>query len=62
VRGEWQARIVTAFTEAVETPEPCFTTFTVGTHGVENVPIGSSDARRRAALSKKHLNGYGISS
>jgi hypothetical protein len=60
VQGEWQARIVTAFIEAIETPELCFITFTVGTHGVEKVPVGSRDARRRAALSKKHLNDYGI--
>jgi hypothetical protein len=50
VQGEWQARIVTAFTEAVAEPDPCGITFTVGTHGVENVPISSSDAKWRAAL------------
>jgi hypothetical protein len=50
VKGEWQARIVTAFTEAVAEPEPCFITFTVGTHGVENMAISSSDAKWRAAL------------
>jgi hypothetical protein len=50
VQGEWQARIVTAFTEAVERPDPCFITFTVGTHGVENRPISSSDLKWRATL------------
>jgi hypothetical protein len=50
VKGEWQARIVTAFTEAVATPEPCGITFTLGTHGVENMPISSSDTKWRAAL------------
>jgi hypothetical protein len=51
VQGEWQARIVTTFSEAVEQPVlPCGITFTVGTHGVENMPISSSDAKWRAAV------------
>jgi hypothetical protein len=50
VQGEWQARIVTTFTEAVAAPDPCAITFTVGTHGVENMPISSSDLKWRAAL------------
>ena len=50
VQGEWQARIVTTFTEAVARPAPCGITFAVGTHGVENRPISSRDAKWRAAL------------
>jgi hypothetical protein len=50
VQGEWQARIVTAFTEAVARPTPCAITFTVGTHGVENMPISRSDLKWGAAL------------
>jgi hypothetical protein len=50
VQGEWQARLVTAYTEAVATPVPCAITFTVGTHGVENMPISSSDVKWRATL------------
>jgi hypothetical protein len=49
VKGEWQARIVTAFAEAVAYPEPCGITFTVGDNGVENVPISSSDLKWPAA-------------
>jgi hypothetical protein len=47
VKGEWQARLVTTFTEAVAHPTPCFITFTVGEHGVEKVLINSSDAKFR---------------
>jgi hypothetical protein len=50
VQGEWQARIVTAFTEAVSHPTPCFITFTLGPHGVENMAISASDAKWRATL------------
>jgi len=49
VQGEWQARLVMALSEDVEQPEPCSITFSVSTHGVENMPISSSDARFRAA-------------
>jgi hypothetical protein len=45
VKGEWQARITTALTEAVETPEPCFITFAIGTHGVDTMPISRSDVK-----------------
>jgi hypothetical protein len=48
VKGEWQARIVTTFREAVAQPDPCAITFTVGDNGVEKVPIGSRDAKFRA--------------
>jgi hypothetical protein len=50
VKGEWQARIVTTFTEAVARPEPCAITFTVASHGVENMPISASDVKWRAAV------------
>jgi len=50
VKGEWQARLVTTFREAVEEPIPCSITFTIGTHGVENMPISSSDVKWRATL------------
>jgi len=41
------ARIVTTFREAVAQPQPCGITFTIGEHGVETVPINSSDAKFR---------------
>jgi hypothetical protein len=50
VQGEWQARIVTTFSEAVSHPDPCFITFTAGPHGVESMPTSSSDARWRATV------------
>jgi hypothetical protein len=48
VKKEWPARIVTVFTEAVEMLVQCGITFTVGTHGVENMPISRSDVKWRA--------------
>jgi hypothetical protein len=48
VKGEWQAHLVTTFREAVAQPEPCAITFAIGEHGVEKVPLGSSDAKFRA--------------
>jgi hypothetical protein len=47
VKGEWQARIVTTFTEAVARPELCAITFAIGEDGVTNVPHGNSDAKFR---------------
>jgi hypothetical protein len=48
VKGEWQARIVTTFREAVAEPAPCAITFAIGEHGLTDVPIASSDAKFRA--------------
>jgi hypothetical protein len=48
VKGEWQARIVTTFREAVAQPEPCAITFAIGEHGVANLPTGLSDTKFRA--------------
>jgi hypothetical protein len=48
VKGEWQARIVTTFREAVAQPTPCGITFAIGEHGVLDVPTGSRDAKFRA--------------
>lgn len=47
VKGEWQARLVTTFTEDVATPEPRAITFAIGEHGLTGVPIASSDAKYR---------------
>ena len=47
VKGEWQARIVTTFREAVAQPAPCAITFAIGDNGVENVLNNRSDAKFR---------------
>jgi hypothetical protein len=48
VKGEWQARIVTTFTEAVAYPDPCGITFRIDTNGITDALVRSSDTPFRA--------------